>query len=236
MEVPMPKLTAIRKQALDEIMKEAIFTATIAVLSEHGLEGMTMDRVAAAAEVAKGSLYRYFPSKKELLEFVYAKLVDPIFKDLEETVAREQPAVEKLSSNLLALLEHVTKHAQAHRLLFEDETVHGLLQSSERRTLEAASQELAEIFRQGIAEGVFRPADPRMLANMYLGLCRGALDSRPELEGREQRESVHRLILGTFLHGIAAEKCEPVDEGGGDSPGPGKAYSLGEVASSMGAY
>ena len=49
----MPKLTAIRKQALDEMMREAIFEATVAVLSEHGVEGMTMDRVALAAKVAK---------------------------------------------------------------------------------------------------------------------------------------------------------------------------------------
>ncbi len=83
------------------------------------------------------------------------------------------------------MLEHVAKHAQVFKLLFEDDTAHGLLQSSERRTREAASQRLAEIFRQGIAEGVFRPADPLMLANMYLGLCKGVFDSQPELEGRE---------------------------------------------------
>ena len=49
----MPKLTAIRKQALDDIMKEAIFEATVAVLGQHGVEGMTMDRVATAAGVRR---------------------------------------------------------------------------------------------------------------------------------------------------------------------------------------
>ena len=86
----------IRKQALDEMMKEALFEATVAVLSEHGVDGMTMDRVASEAGVAKGSLYRYFRSKRDLLEFVYTKLVDPIFQDLEEMAAQEQPAIESL--------------------------------------------------------------------------------------------------------------------------------------------
>jgi AcrR family transcriptional regulator len=188
------------------MMKEALFEATVAVLSEHGVDGMTMDRVATGAGVAKGSLYRYFHSKRDLLEFVFAKTIDPIFQDMEAIVATEQPAIEKLRAQLRAFLEHVGKHAQVHKLLFEDDAAHSLLQSSERRTVEVASQRLAEIFRQGIAEGVFRAADPNMLAHMYLGLCKGVLQSRPELEGSEQREDLHRLILGMLLSGIATEK------------------------------
>ena len=201
----MPRLTAIRKQALDGMMKEAIFEATVAVLSDHGVEGMTMDRVALAAGVAKGSVYNYFRSKKDLLEFVYAKTIDPIFEDLVETVATEQPAIEKLATHLRRMLEHFAKHAKVFKLLFEDDTAQGLLQSSQRSAREAGSQRLADIIRQGIAEGVFRAADPLVLASMYLGLCRGAFDSQPQLQEREQRESLHRLILGTFLNGIATE-------------------------------
>jgi AcrR family transcriptional regulator len=202
----MPRLTAIRKQALDDVMKEALFEATVAVLDEHGVEGMTMDRVASAASVAKGSLYNYFHSKKDLLQFVYAKIIDPIFQDLIEIVATEQSAIEKLSSHLRQLLEHVAKHARVFKLLFDDDTAHGLLQSTERSTQEKGCQHLAEIFRQGIAEGVFRPSDPLVLAHMFLGLCRGMFDSQPELGGHEQRENVLQLIMGTFLNGISIEQ------------------------------
>src|SRR5512133_3640383 len=99
-------------------MKEALFEAAVAVLSEHGVDGMTMDRVASAASVAKGSLYRYFRSKRELLEFVYAKMVDPVFRGLEEMAATERPATEKLAAQLRALLDHVAAHGEVHRLLF----------------------------------------------------------------------------------------------------------------------
>jgi TetR/AcrR family transcriptional regulator, cholesterol catabolism regulator len=201
----VPRLTAIRKQALDEMMKEAFFDAAVAVLAEHGVEGMTMDRVASAASVAKGSLYHYFSSKQELLQFVYAKLTDPIFDDLTETVARKQTATEKVASHLHTLLEHVAKHARVFRLLFNDDTAHGLLQSSERRCHEVAGKLLAEIFTQGITEGIFRPADPLVLARMFLGICRGVFDGQPDLQESSQRENVHRLILGSFLHGVATE-------------------------------
>jgi AcrR family transcriptional regulator len=202
----MPKLTAIRKQAINGMMKEALFEATVAVLGAYGVEGLTMDRVAAEAGIAKGSLYRYFQSKRDLLEFVYAKLVDPVFQNLEEMAAKQMPAIEKLTGQLHMLLEHVAQHAQVHKLLFEDDAVHVLLKSSERRRSEIACQRLATVFEQGIAEGVFRPGDPLMLATMYLSLCKGMLESQPRLEQRDQRENLHRLILGTFLNGIATEK------------------------------
>jgi len=201
----MPKLTAIRKQALDEMMKESLFEATITVLGDRGADGLTVDRVAAAAGMAKGNVYRYFRGKRQLLQFVFARVVDPILENLEEIAAAEQPAIEKLDRQLDALLKHVAKCATIHKFLFEDDTAHGLLQASRRCSLDAASQQLAGVFRQGIAEGVFRPADPRLLAHMYLGLIKGVLRSPSHLEGTEQRQNVRRLITGTFLNGIATE-------------------------------
>jgi AcrR family transcriptional regulator len=204
--VNMPRLTAVRRRAVDEIMKEAVFEAAVAVLIEHGVEGMTMDRVASAADVAKGSLYNYFRSKQELLHLVYAKTVEPVFHDLEETVALERPAKEKLAFHLHQVLKHVAKHLQVFRLLFQDATAQGILQSSERTAREAASQRLAIVFRQGIDEGVFRAGDPLMLARMFMGICTGVFDSHPRLEEPEEREIIHRLIMDTFLNGIVAEK------------------------------
>jgi len=202
----MPRLSAIRKRALDEMMKQALFEATVGVLNEHGVDGLTMERVAAEAGMAKGSLYRYFPSKRDLIEFVYAKMVDPIFQDLEAIETADRPAMEKLVQQARGFLEHVAQHAQVYRLLFEDDTAHGLLQSSERRKVQAAAQRLANIFRQGMDEGVFRAGDPLLLANMYLGLCKGVLETRPPLDTRQAREDIHQLIVGTLLDGIAAQR------------------------------
>ncbi len=202
----MPKLTAIRKQALEGMMKEAIFEATVAVLAEHGVGGMTMDRVAATAGVAKGSLYRYFRSKRELLEFVHEKVLDPLARNLEALVAASRPAVEKLADHLRVVLEHVAQNVQVHKLLFQDDAAYRLIRSSDRRSLERAAQGLAEIFRQGMDEGIFRSGNPNQFASMYLGLCRGILEGQPELARPEQREEVHHLILGTLLHGIVTEQ------------------------------
>ena len=198
----MPRLTAIRKQAIDEMMKQALFEAAIAVIKEYGVSGLTMDRIAAAAGVAKGSLYRYFRGKRDLLEFLYAKMLGPIFQATDEVLKSDRSALEKIDEHLRYVLKHVAETADIHGLLFDNEAVRGLLQPSERRTFSAACEQLAVLFRQGIDDGVFHPADPLLLAHMYLGLLKGTLESRPELTWQKQRDELRRMIQKTFLEGI----------------------------------
>ena len=69
-------------------------------------------------------------------------------------------------------MEHIAQYAQVLKLLFEDEAAHGLLQPSKRRTVEAASERLAGVFRQSVAEGIFRPEDPLAVAHRYAGTLR----------------------------------------------------------------
>lgn len=204
----MPRLSPIRKQAVDELMKEALYEATVSVLTEFGAHGMTMERVALAAGMAKGSVYRHFRSKRQLLEFVHSKLTDPAFEVFERLAATDQSAVEKLTQQLRWLFDHVAEHLSVHRLLFEDENAHGLLQASVRRTAAALVEHLAGFFYQGIEEGVFRPDNPERLAHMYFGLCKGVLHSKPDIETPEQRERLCHVVLDTFLNGIAKEKMQ----------------------------
>lgn len=184
-------------------MREAIFEAAVSVLAEHGVEGMTMERVAAAARLAKGSLYHYFSGKQAILELVHSRLIDPIIEQLQELAASTESAVTKLSNHLEWLFAHVAQHARVFKLLFQDYAALGLLQSSERRSHELASHFLSQIFRQGIAEDAFRPVEPQVLTMMFLGLCRGIFDAHPLLDTPQQQQQISNLILTTYLNGIA---------------------------------
>ena len=82
----MPRFSKARKTLVDTMMKETIYEAAASVLSKHGIQGTTMDRVAAAANVAKSSLYDYFESKDELLRFINTRLVEPFFQTMEESL------------------------------------------------------------------------------------------------------------------------------------------------------
>lgn len=59
---------------LTDRKREAIVQAAIGEFREHGFNGTSMDRVAAAAGVSKRTVYNHFPSKEELFEAILEHL------------------------------------------------------------------------------------------------------------------------------------------------------------------
>lgn len=55
---------------LTDRKREAIVQAATTLFQKHGFDGISMDRVAEAAEVSKRTLYNHFPSKEELFAHV----------------------------------------------------------------------------------------------------------------------------------------------------------------------
>ena len=113
------RMSKARKACVSAMMKDTIFEAATSVLEQHGVGGMTMDRVATTAELGTASLYTYFRDKDELLQFIYARLVDPFFQAIEEIVSADLPAPQKLERILRAALERSHQHKGLIRLVAE---------------------------------------------------------------------------------------------------------------------
>lgn len=62
--------TAPPPARLTDRKRDAIVQAAIGEFREHGFNGTSMDRVAAAADVSKRTVYNHFPSKEELFEAI----------------------------------------------------------------------------------------------------------------------------------------------------------------------
>ena len=71
-----------KKQQFD-LREEAILDAVNKLLSEKGFDLMTMDDVAEAVGVAKGSLYKHFASKEKLAAAVMTRLLSQTVEVLD---------------------------------------------------------------------------------------------------------------------------------------------------------
>gem|GEM_PF-111139 len=69
-----------------EARLEAIRRAALCLFAERGFAATSMDDVAAAAELGKGTLYYYFPSKEALLENVLDTYVQRFFENLQGSI------------------------------------------------------------------------------------------------------------------------------------------------------
>ena len=193
------RLSKARKEYVTAMMKDTIFEAAGSVLEEHGVHGITMDRVANVAGLAKGSLYNYFHDKDDLLQFIYARLVEPFLQTIEEIAAEQSSAPEKLEKILRTALESSDKHKAAIRLLMETDQEHEVRKSVRPRILRIFS----EIFEHGIIEGSFRPHSVAHTARMFLG-CFGELFELQAIDASDEEiEGYVQVLIDATQHGFS---------------------------------
>ncbi|RKD27656.1 transcriptional regulator, TetR family [Caminicella sporogenes DSM 14501] len=79
------------KKKISKSTEERILDAAIKIFSKKGYSAATTSEIAREAKVAEGTIFRYFPKKKELLHGILLKAIDIfgkeiIIKPLEEII------------------------------------------------------------------------------------------------------------------------------------------------------
>jgi len=181
------------------MMKEAIFDAANTVLEEHGPTGLTMDRVAATAGLATGSLYNYFHGKDDLLQYAHARLVEPLFRAITEAAAADVSAPEKLKRIVVAALGQVVEHKALLRLLVGKVEASQVRVDARRRFL----QLLTPVFEQGIREGSFRPHNPAHTSRMFQGCLASLFELRADGASHDEVNEYAGLLIDACVEGVS---------------------------------
>lgn len=95
--------------------RRRILDATLALATKGGYEAVQMRAVAEKAEVAVGTLYRYFPSKVHLLVSALARE----FRRLDQRTERSTPPGETAQERMKIVVEMITKAMQREPNLTE---------------------------------------------------------------------------------------------------------------------
>jgi AcrR family transcriptional regulator len=95
--------------------RKRILDATLALASKGGYEAVQMRAVAERADVALGTLYRYFPSKIHLL---VAALTEE-FERMQEKLDRKPIPGETATERMMHVLSRVTRTMQRDPMLTE---------------------------------------------------------------------------------------------------------------------
>ena len=193
----MTRLLDERKEA----MKNSIYDAAVEMLTAEGLDAMTMDRVADRAGVAKGSVYNYFHSKKDLVEFVYHRTIAPLEDKVAEIIDAPIAASDKLWEIFRALFLHLSVRRGLFNLFFDQQAFHPMV----ARPNQDALRHLVRVLQQGVGEGVFRDIDPEFHARLIFGALRGVCDEYVLHEGTWPVEEMADVALDFCVIGMIAD-------------------------------
>jgi AcrR family transcriptional regulator len=205
-----------RRKKEKENRKNAILRAARKLFFERGFKSVTVDLIAAKAEVSKGSIYLYFDSKEEIYTQILISASIERRKEIENFLKKEGTASELLvmfandyvdffldNNELFRILMTFMLHSENMNLT-EDQNTHLIHTTNENiRTI-------SEILRKGVESGEFVPdIDIRQIQNALWGLFNGIISLYIYTGAPEKRtERIHTTVkesLKVFIKGIKAQ-------------------------------
>lgn len=155
-----------------------IIDAAAAVFAAKGLDGATMDDIAAVAGINKATIYLYFESKDALVFALAEQLLQSELAHLRRAGALSSSATDRLRAFYEALIAEENDFQPLMPVLYEFYTL-GLRRQDVRsvlgRFIEETTDLLEAIIAEGIAVGEFAATDARQAARSFSGLFDGIL-------------------------------------------------------------
>jgi AcrR family transcriptional regulator len=210
---------APRRDEKKAAARRKILEAAREVFFRDGFVHANLDEVAQIADVAKGTLYRYFENKGELYVAVLSHNGQIFAERLREAAAQGADAAACIRSVGRFYFEHWTRNREYFQIFWalENQPVIGDLPSAVvdevTRLWDQCLHVLADVIEAGVRDGRFAPCDPWTVAHILWttanGLIEGEQDPRRSLRGRSLDE-VYRDMIEFFLRGLS--------HGAGDAP------------------
>lgn len=155
-----------------EGMYHKIFAESARVFKEKGYHAASMQNIADAVGLQKGSLYHYISSKEELLFKIFEHSTGELTKQLEEINAANISPTEKMRQAISAHLTALCEQLDIYTVyLAERRVLSGKYHTQVRAEAERHARLLEQIIEQGIRKKDFRPVDTKMAAHAILGMC-----------------------------------------------------------------
>jgi AcrR family transcriptional regulator len=201
-----------RWQRRPEVRPQQILEAAFRVFGTRGLHQATLDDVARAAGITKGTIYLYFPSKAALFSAMLKARVNDLLPPMEASGGRSTPSVHR---QLLLLAQRLYQFFKSPAYLAMYRTMVGEApQFPEaaallyREGILPANRRLAEVIRRGIASGEFRSVDPLIAARALVGMFQVFVVSQGLLGGQRifpiADAKLVRTITDIYFRGLLA--------------------------------
>src|SRR5262245_3830820 len=172
---PVGERYAGRKARERALRGADVLSAARRLFARKGYQRTTMVEIAAAAELALGTLYQLFPSKEAILCRLLEDYVDGLTARVRDAVASTSDPRRQVESVVLAQIAFSEDNADVLRLYLSgwigyEFTVRQQFGERLDTKYEAYLSLVAAVFRRGSRAGIFVSAPPRRLAIALAGM------------------------------------------------------------------
>src|SRR5581483_6460504 len=156
--------------------RDRILEAGLKLFANESYQAVTMDRVAEAAGVAKGTLYLYFQSKEDLYLGILSDGMETMARTYQSTVEPHADAKTRLRHAIAVTVEFYAQRRDLLRLMMTEEPK---MPEGRNRLRDEWRERGGRVFtalvEEGIGSGAFRPVDPHLVTYAILGSMRSVM-------------------------------------------------------------
>ena len=199
---PAPKRRTVAREVAEigRPGEEAILSAAIAVMAEHGYHGTSVRDIAERAELSPAALYYHFASKQEVLATIMERGIDRLLMRTRTALAEAGEAPE---DRLSAIVEvQVLFHLESQGATLVGTSEMRALEEPLRSKHKAKRQQQQRLFDQvvadGVAQGAFTTTLPLEAARAIVVMCTGVagwFSPRGKLSREQVVKRYQRLAL-----------------------------------------
>ena len=186
-------------QPAGDALSERILDAALELAAGSGLRRLTMDDVAARAQVGRMTVYRRFGTRAELVDALAVRECRRCLDTIAASLRPDAPADVRLAKLFTATLEVIREHPLLERLArVEPEALVRELTRSGSEVFELIHGFLAGLIREGQAAGELAAGDAELLAELGIRIGVSFVlmpDSRLVRGDRRATEEAVRTIL-----------------------------------------
>jgi AcrR family transcriptional regulator len=186
-----------RKEREKEHRKEEILDAAQKVFFEKGLTTATMDEIAEAAELSKGTLYLYYKSKEDMYLAVMMRGMDVLYKIYEPIVSSDNSTIQKLVKFGDTYKDFFHSHRSFFRMFYflQAPQFHKQVSEEMRQACSVENRRMWDLLigllRRGMEEGAFRSDLNPVEVAIILWSSATALLLRLDSEGETWKERMN---------------------------------------------
>jgi AcrR family transcriptional regulator len=188
--------------------EKQILAAAEALFTSKRFHEVTMDDIATAAHVGKGTIYRYFADKDALFQRIAVAGYEQLAEMIQDTAGDNTPFEDQLQQVLAAIANVMMRKHQLFRLIHTEASrmtsFRGAMRSGILQRRKLLIKGLTSLFQRGIDDGKMRgDIPPEIIASTLLGMTRGFL-----WHSRDDHKDPPPLddLMSIFLNGVAQDR------------------------------
>lgn len=199
-----------RPDQSEDSCRDRILRAAQQLFARQGFDGTTTRDLALAAGVAEGTLFRHFANKKAILIEIATQGWIEILTDLL-TELSEMGSYKAVAQVMRRRMWNFQRNSEMMRVCFMEAQFHPELRDRIQSEVIAKMTDVAEAFFQtAMDQGIYRPMNPRIVAQVFLGMFAIAgFSHNTLLEPDASPQAMQEMAEGLaeiFLNGVLARE------------------------------